>query len=208
MPIVRNISSTLALLLMAAAGHSATLVDTVLAKYGMDAFKNAKEIRFTFHAKVAGMGPSHTWSWKPKADSVTSVDKGISYSRKSMNEKEKKIDKGFVNDMYWLTFPLHLGMDKGIEIKIDSALTPSPKKKEPLRRIAVAYVQEAGYTPNDAYELFVAPDGLIKEWVYHRKGSKRGAAWTWEDNAVIGGILFSREHKGIVRIHFTDIQVR
>ena len=190
------------------AGHSATLADTVLAKYGFEAFKRAEEIRFTFNASVLGMGPSHTWIWKPKSDSVVFVDEGIAWSRKSMGDKEKKLDKSFVNDMYWLTFPLHLGLDKGIRIEIDSQATVSPVKGEMLRRIVVSYTQPAGYTPGDSYELFAAPDGLIKEWVYHRDGKKRGFKWTWEDHASFGGILFSRKHEGIVDIAFTGIEVR
>jgi hypothetical protein len=188
--------------------HSATLVDTVLAKYGFEAFKRAEEIRFTFRGSILGMGPSHTWIWKPKSDSVVSVDKGIAWSRKSMGDKEKKLDKSFVNDMYWFTFPLHLGMDKGIRIDVDSQAAASPINKEILRRIAVTYMQPAGYTPNDSYELFVAPDGLIKEWIYHKGGKKRGFKWTWEDHASFGGILFSREHKGIAHIVISGIEVR
>jgi hypothetical protein len=200
--------SVLAVLALPGAGHSATLIDTVLARYGFDAFKRAEEIRFTFRASVLGMGPSHSWIWKPKSDSVFSVDEGIAWSRKSMGDKEKKLDKSFVNDMYWLTFPLHLGMDKGTRIEVDSLAAASPVNKEMLRRIAVAYTQPAGYTPGDAYELFAAPDGLIKEWIYHRGGKKRGFKWTWEDHESAGGILFSRKHKGIVDISFSGIEVR
>ena len=197
-------------LLMAMQGpaHSETLVDTVLARYGIEAFKRAEEIRFTFRGTLLGMGPSHTWIWKPKSDSVVSVDKGVAWSRKSMGEKERTLDKSFVNDMYWLTFPLHLGIDKGMRLEIDSLAAASPVKGEMLRRIVVAYTQPAGYTPGDMYELFAAPDGLIKEWIYHRGGKKRGFKWTWEEHGTVGGILFSRKHEGIVDIAFSGIEVR
>lgn len=195
-------------LAMQGPAHSATLVDTVLAKYGFEAFKRAEEIRFTFRGAILGMGPSHTWIWKPKRDSVISVDDGVAWSRKSMGEKEKKLDKSFVNDMYWLTFPLHLGLDKGIRIAVDSLASVSPINQEKLRRIVVTYTQPAGYTPGDSYELFAAPDGLIKEWIYHRGGKKRGFKWTWEDHGIVGGILFSRKHEGIVDITFSGIEVR
>lgn len=212
MELVKNPPMAIRLLIsimaLQGAGHSATLADTVLAKYGFEAFKRAEEIRFTFNASVLGMGPSHTWIWKPKSDSVVSVDEGIAWSRKSMDGKAKKLDESFVNDMYWLTFPLHLGLDKGIRIEIDSQTTVSPVKKEALRRIVVSYTQPAGYTPGDVYELFAAPDGLIKEWVYHRGGKKRGFKWTWEDHEAFGGVLFSRKHEGIVDITFTGIEVR
>jgi hypothetical protein len=182
-------------------------VEAILQKYGIEAFKKAKEIHFTFHAKTLGVGPSHAWIWYPQSDSVACVDDGISYSRKSMNEKQKSIDAKFINDMYWLSFPLHLAMDKGIQVVVDTGLTASPKKKEKLRRVSVTYMQKEGYTPNDSYELFVAPDGLIKEWIYHRHGGKRGAAWTWENQNAYSGVLFAQDHHGIVHISFSDISV-
>ncbi|MDB5048433.1 MAG: hypothetical protein JWO30_1504 [Fibrobacteres bacterium] len=191
-----------------AQARAETMVDTILAKYGYEAFKKAKEIRFTFTGKVMGVGPSHTWIWKPQSDSVTLVGKRVSYSRKNMGEKEKSIDKDFINDQYWLIFPLHLGMDKGTRIEIDTGLSVSPKKKERLRRVVVAYVQSDGYTPNDTFELYVAPDGLIKEWTYHRRSGKRGVSWTWERYAAFNGVLFSQEHNGLAHITFSDISVR
>ncbi len=197
-----------AFLLIIPSAQAHPVVDTILAKYGAEAFKQAKEIRFTFHAKMIGIGPTRTWIWKPQSDSVTRVDKGISYSRKSMNAAQKALDANFVNDQYWLIFPLHLGMDKGMQITVDSALTPSPIRKTPLRRVEVAYTQPAGYTPNDSYELYVDPEGLIKEWVYHKGGKKLGLKWTWEKYETFSGILFAEEHHGLAHIYFTDIEVR
>ncbi len=185
-----------------------TLVDTILARYGYPAFKQANEIRFTFAGKMLGMGPSRTWIWKPKNDSVTRVDKGFSYSRKDMSEKAKSLDKDFINDQYWLIFPLHLGMDKDTRIQIDSGFSASPKAKEKLRRVTVAYLKSDGYTPNDSYELFVTQDGLIKEWTYHKKSRGKGVSWTWEDYVTRNGVLFSQERKGIAHISFRDIEVK
>ena len=183
-------------------------VEAVLEKYGWQSFQEAEEIRFVFHQKLLGLGPSHAWIWHPRSDSVTSVDKGITYSRKSMDRDQRSLDKKFVNDMYWLTFPFHLAMDKGVRIDVDSALSLSPIKKDTLLRLVVTYVQPQGYTPGDRYELFTAPDGLIKEWVYHRHGGKRGWSWTWEDHAAFSGVLFSRDHREVAHLYFTDIAVR
>lgn len=187
--------------------HSETLVDTILTQYGYPAFKQAEIIRFTFTAKVAGLGPKHTWIWKPKSDSVTLVEDGFSYSRKKMEDKEKAVDKKFINDQYWLVFPFHLGMDKDSRIEIDSGLTVSPKNHEKLRRVTVTYLQGNGYSPGDRYELFVQPDGLIKEWTYHKSGGKFGVSWTWENNVRFKDVLFSQVHQGIPTIQFSEIVV-
>ncbi len=189
-------------------GYSETLVDTLAKKYGIDAFKKAQEIHFTFHAGKMGLGLSHSWIWKPQKDSVTFVDDGLSYSRQNMDEKTRKVDQKFINDMYWLTFPLHLTRDKGIQVSVDINPTLSPIKKARLRKISVQYAQAIGYTPNDAYELFVTPDGLVKEWTYYKRGGKRGVSWTWENDTTAGGILFSQKHQGLVNIKFTGIEVK
>ncbi len=124
-----------------------------------------------------------------------------------MGEKEKAIDKKFINDQYWLIFPFHLGMDKETHIDIDSTLSPSPKNKEMLRKIRVIYMNSSGYTPKDSYELFVQPDGTIKEWTYYRTNGKMGASFTWENNQRYLGILFSQKHRGLANIDFSGIKV-
>ncbi len=187
--------------------YANTLIDTVLSQYGFSSFQKAEKIQFTFSAKVAGLGPKHKWIWWPKKDSVTSVDEKFSYSRKAMGEKERAIDKKFINDQYWLIFPLHLGMDKDTQIEIDSSLSSSPKNKEMLRKIRVIYRTSGGYTPKDTYELFVQPDGIIREWTYFRNSGKIGASFTWENNQRYGGILFSLKHQGLVNIDFSGIIV-
>ena len=205
--LLRSISLA-AILLAAPEARETGLVDTVLQKYGFKAFDKVESIRFTFHGKALGfIGPSHTWIWKPKSDSVTFVDKGISYSRKNVGEEHRGIDKSFVNDQYWLMFPFHMAWDKGMVITVDTGLSESPRHKESLRKIRVTYMEPGGYSPNDSYDLFVAPDGLIKEWTYHKRGGKWGMSWTWEDHAEYSGLRFARDHRGLFRIRFSDIVV-
>jgi hypothetical protein len=190
--------------LSACAIRADTLTDAIVKHYGIEAFARAKEIRFTFHAAVLGMGPSHTWIFKPQADSVFSVDQGKGYSRKSVGAEFKSLDKGFINDWYWLSFPLHLALDKGVKIETDGAASLSPLGKESLTRVKVTYMEANGYTPN---ELWAAPDGSVREWKYHRHGAKAGAKWTWDKPETRGGITFATDHRGLVHIWFTDIEV-
>lgn len=183
------------------------MVDSILARYGLEAFKKAQEVRFTFHAGKFGLGISHTWIFHPKSDSVTRVDGGKSFSLKSPG-KHKGLAKDFANDWYWLSFPLHLGLDKGITITVDSATASSPVRGESLTRVQVAYPKQGGFTPGDIYELWAAPDGTIREWKYHRKGGKRGLQWKWDNHLTTGGVTFALDHDGPFRIHFTDVEVR
>lgn len=185
------------------------LIEAIRGYYGVEKIMQAREIRFTFNLRILGMGPSHTWIWRPQSDSVTFVDDGVSYSRKSMDAKFTSIDKKFVNDQYWFAFPIHMAYDKGIEIAVDSGLEISPIKEEKLHRIVVSYRRPQGYTPNDAYVLWATPGGEIKEWEYHRGGNmKTGFNWTWENQQVFSGLRFALEHKGWVHVFFTDVSVR
>lgn len=183
------------------------MVDSILARYGLEAFKKAQEVRFTFHAGKFGLGISHTWIYRPKADSVTRVDGGKSFSLKTPG-KHKGLAKDFANDWYWLSFPLHLGLDKGITVTVDSAPAPSPLAGENLTRVQVSYPKQGGYTPGDMYELWASADGTIREWKYHRKGGKRGLKWKWDKHVTTGGVTFATDHEGLFRIHFTDVEVR
>jgi hypothetical protein len=207
----KNFFRSLVFLAIVLAGLSTaraeTLVDTIRAKYGADAFRQVEEIRFTFAARVLGIGPSHTWIWKPKADSVTLVDEGYSYSRKNMNAKAQKLDEKFLNDQNWLFFPLGLGLDKNARIDIDTGFTRSPKNKQDLRHMVVTYGVAGGGSSGDRYDVYVEPDGLIREWTYRKRGSGSGVSWTWEKYVHVGGMLFSLDHRGLAHIKLKDIEV-
>lgn len=190
----------------AGAAGNHPLVESILARYGLAAFSQVREVGFTFHAGKFGMGISHTWIYRPKADSVTRVDGGKSFSLKSPGRHEG-LAKDFVNDWYWLSFPLHLAWDKGIAITVDSAPAPSPIRGESLTRVRVAYPRQGGFTPGDVYDLWAAPDGTIREWKYHRKGGKRGMKWKWDKHETYKGVTFATDHEGPFRIHFTGIHV-
>ena len=184
------------------------LVDSILHRYGWESYSKAKEIAFTFHGGKFGLGISNAWIYKPQSDSVVCVDKGIAYSRRAIPESARGIDKSFVNDWYWFSFPFHLGMDQNLRIEADSARTASPINKEFLRKVKVSYPKGSGYTPGDMYELWVAPDGTIKEWKYHRHGGRGGLKWTWGKPEMHGGLTFATDHQGPFHVYFTDIAVR
>ncbi len=199
------------LLFTYASASTSELANSLIKKYGMENFKNVKEIHFTFNGKLLGLGPSRSWIWKPQSDSVTYVDEKKSYSRKTMDSSFKAIDAKFINDQYWLTFPFHLAWDKEIRITQEDSLMESPIKKEKLNKLVITYAQAKGYTPNDIYELFITPEGEIKEWIYYKQGNMKGGySFTWEKTANFSGLLFSQEHKGPAgfRVYFTDILVK
>ena len=61
------------------------------------------------------------------------------------------------------------------------------------------YPAEAGgFTPGDTWELFLAPNGRVEQFVYRRGGPKKPsvviASWTGYKKA--GPLLISTEHRG------------
>jgi hypothetical protein len=132
------------------------------------------------------------------------------YSRKNAysmgSETIAAIDKSFINDQYWLLFPLHLKWDKGLTLDVSAS-----DRAGEAWRLTVGYPATGGYTPGDAYDLFVDSAATLKRWIF-RKGNapEPSNEVTWEAPVEIGGLSFSREHKGIgkeFRLWFTDIAV-
>ncbi len=100
--------------------------------------------------------------------------------------------------------------DEDIEFTEIDGKHISPINKQSLNKLIVKYVNDAGYTPNDIYELYYDDDYIIKEWVYMRGGSQAGKrAITWEQNKNHNGIIISENHLGenSFRLWFTDIEI-
>jgi hypothetical protein len=198
-------------LLVSSALQANDLVTTVAKNYGLNEYKKIQEIRFTFHAGKFGLGVTRSWIWKPQYDSVISVTENIRYCRNNLDSSNEAIDAKFINDQYWLTFPLHLIWDKNVIVKTDDNFVTSPINEVQLKKIRVTYMKNVGYTPNDIYDLFISEEGLIKEWVYYKNGDlEEGRAFTWEKNETFSGLLISQEHIGPlnIKVWFSDIQVK
>jgi hypothetical protein len=90
-----------------------------------------------------------------------------------------------------------------------------PIAKTPAQRIVVKYPSDGGYTPGDTWTLYVGPDKRVREFEYHRGGSKKPsvviASWTGYKKA--GPLLVATEHRGTadgapVHISFSNVSVQ
>src|SRR5438552_17049809 len=88
--------------------------------YGLDLFGQVEGIRYTFNAELPGVKLSRAWEWNPKTDTVSYEGKDkedkplkVTYQRSQLDSQsdavKNEIDPAFVNDQYWLLFPLHVG---------------------------------------------------------------------------------------------------
>lgn len=201
-----------------AAPHPDSLARLAARAAGADAFHHVGALHFTFKAGFAGKDIERRWTWHPHEDSVVyrgkdaaGLEVEAAWSRRNRFSMEspqvQALDKWFVNDQYWLLFPLHLAWDKGVRLESAPA---GPGKGEAWRLTAV-YPPEGGYTPGDAYDIFLDRQGTIKRWIF-RKGNApeptREAVWS--PPVQVGPLRLSSERKGQggdFRIHFADLRV-
>ena len=136
--------------------------------YGLDSFGQVEGIRYTFNLEFPGVKRSETWEWKPKTDTVSYEGKDkegkpmkVTYQRSQLSSQsdavKNEIDPAFINDQYWLLFPLHVAWD-GASVT-DEGVHKLPLGKNSAKRVVVKYRSDRGYTPGDTWEIYVGPDG-------------------------------------------------
>jgi hypothetical protein len=189
--------------------------------YGVEEFNRINQLRYTFNAKIGDKRVVRSWLWQPAANRVTyfgPADQGgtVTYTRNTIagqpSDEIKRVDAWFINDQYWLLFPLHLAWDRDTTIEADTTRHNLPIGKGEANRITVTYPPTGGYTPGDVYELYVGRDDMITQWIYRKGGSPEPTRIsTWEDNRKVGPITISLNHKGPdenFRVWFTDVAVQ
>ena len=194
--------------------------------YGLDSFGQIEAIRYTFNVQFPGVNISHSWVWEPKTGKVSYEGKDkegkpvkVTYLRSQLNSQpanvKDEIEPAFVNDQYWLVFPFHVYWDTSADVQ-DLGMQKLPLGKGSARRVVVKYPMEAGgYTPGDTWELFVGPDGRVKEFIYRRGGTKKPGVViaTWAGYKKAGPLLISTEHRGTadgkpLHLFFSDVSVK
>lgn len=186
--------------------------------YGIQAFSKVKKIDYTFNVIFHGRKFSRSWEWYPKTKEITYHGKGsngkevtFTYNEnKPMNAKTKKIDAAFINDNYWLLFPFHLVWDTHVKFT-DEGVKKYPIGRGEGRALLVQYGDNVGYTPGDAFELFLGKDNKIHEWIYFKHGNmKNPAPATWEGNKEFNGFTVSTMHYGPgkrFKLWFSNVKV-
>jgi hypothetical protein len=194
------------------------LVKQVAQSCGIDSFGSVSCLRFTFNVAFDGKEVSRAWTWDIKNDRVTSGKAAskdtFSYERKQVrmgvDDRLKKTDAKFINDQYWLLFPMHLIWDSVASLHV------AEKERLPLggglsTRITVVYPPAGGYTPGDAYDLYIGPFDRIVQWVYrHGNADQPTRIASWKDYTQVGPLTLSLDRPGgdgHFRVWFTDVAV-
>ena len=186
--------------------------------YGLDGFDRVEAIRFTFNARVGAKHVRRTWLWKPASGEVThwagSTAAAETFTHPlptgDDDARRRALDAKFVNDRYWLLFPLHLAWDQNAVVE-EHAPAPRPLGPGEARRLTVRYPPAGGYTPGDIYELYIGAGEEIVEWVYRRGGDAQPTRMaTWEDHRRVGPLTVSLTHNGPdgFKVWFSDVALR
>jgi hypothetical protein len=194
--------------------------------YGLDSWGQIEQIRYTFNIDLPGIKLARSWIWEPKTGRVTfdGKDKAgkplkVTYLRSQLSTQDavvkEEVDPAWNNDQYWLIYPLHQYWDTSAKVE-DAGKSKLPLGPGTADKVVVSYPTEVGgYTPGDTWTLFVGPDKIIKEFIYHRGGSMKPTlvTTTWTGNKKAGPLLISTEHRGNAdgkpaHIFFTDVAVK
>ena len=191
------------------------LAQKVADAYGLKNFKKAKSMTFTFNVKRDTFPVTYrSWEWNMEQNIVTmkAPKQTVTYRRDTIQSAAmKNIDGKFINDQYWLLFPFHIVMDKGC------TLTERDNVKAPIGKInstmlTVQYNNVDGYTPGDAYDLYIDKNYIVTEWVYRSKGVAKPSLNTrWENTLKNKGVKTATNfpsEDGKFKIYFTGVSVK
>lgn len=190
-----------------------TVVEKLAYANGYENWNKVEELQFTFNVDRDTSHFERTWIWKPKTNQVTSISgkDTLTYNRKDMDSIAHKTNGGFINDKYWLMAPINILWDSNSITTEHSANVEAPLSKQPMQKLTVAYGQEGGYTPGDAYDFYFGDDFIVKEWVFRRGNQEEpSTTTTWEDYTEAGGLKFAQMHQnedGSFKLYFTNLKV-
>jgi len=150
-----------------------TLADSIAFAHGFDHWQDVQQLDFRFDVDISGENKlQREWSWFPKLDSVIRTLDGTSTSiirNTTLDSNQLKIDGQFINDTYWLLMPFYLIWNDGGYTTLIDREAKSPLVDELRTMLTIQYGQQGGYTPGDAYDLFVDENYKLREWTFRKE---------------------------------------
>ena len=181
--------------------------------HGIDAFDGLNQIAFTWGVTREGGNFERRWIWNTKENLVTRIVQGdtVTYNWKALDSVSNEINKGFINDKYWLLAPLQLEWDKeSYTVSLEENVA-SLGKQEMLDKLTITYGNEGGYTPGDAYDFYIDDTNTVREWVFRRGAAEETSIISiCEDYLSLGGLLMAQRHQRAGQdgyLYLTDISI-
>ncbi|MEZ4235601.1 MAG: hypothetical protein R3F59_05440 [Myxococcota bacterium] len=186
-----------------------------MAPLGWDRLDQIEEIRFTFRVERDGQEKgARSWTWHPADNRVTrgSGADALTFTFGApATDAEKEADAQFVNDSFWLAPQLHLGWAKDDLTVTDGGMVDRPiGEGEQVHLVTMQYAPSGGgYTPGDAYDLYLDGEGRIVVWNYREGGAAEPTmTTTFEGYVPVGPLQIAAEHYSAdrkFRLSFTDL---
>ena len=163
--------------------------------YGFENFEDLKSIGYTWNVQRDSVTiASRTWKWNIQDSTVSFADADTSFTYSLTADSLPEKDGAFINDKYWAMMPFQLAWDTGYTYEVLENAT-SPIQGLPSTKLSILYGAEGGYTPGDAYDLYLNQEHQILEWTFRKGNAPEGRTWTWEKAVAFGRIQLSLEHK-------------
>ena len=220
MRIISAIILVAALAAPAAGGDAGDVRARIGRAYGLDGWDRVEELRYTFNVKSGERETRRAWVWRVRDRTVTFRDEvaggePFTYSLDDVGdnppEELKNIDHRFINDQYWLLFALHVAWDTDATVVVTGD-QPLPIGEGDATKVTVQYPKVGGYTPGDAYDLYVDDNDHVLQWVYRNGGKPEPSlAAAWEDQQRFGPLLIPTRFRwsdGSVKIWFSGVEVK
>ncbi len=173
-----------------------TLPMKVAMAYGFDKMDEVNTLGFTWNVQRDSVNVlSRTFMWDRVAQTVDYSDADTSYQFSLTAENMPDGHRAFINDKYWAMMPFQLAWDTGYTFEIEENVA-SPLKGTNSTKLIILYNNEDGYTPGDAYDLYIDENNKILEWTFRRGNGEQGATWTWENEQKFGPLTFAVDHMG------------
>ena len=203
--------------------HS-SVAEPIAKAYGLDSFEQIEGIRYTFNLDFPLGKVSRMWEWNPKTNTVSYEGKDkegkpmkVTYQRSQVSSQsdavKNEIDPGFVNDNYWLLFPLHAYWDTSADVQ-NKGIQELPLGNGSAQLVSVKY-SGGGYTPGDTWNLYVGKDNRVEQLLFQHGGTKKPSVVkaTWEGYKKAGPLLISTDHRGTadggaLHLFFSDVAVK
>jgi len=189
-----------------------TDVEKIAKAYGIENFKKINSLQYTFNVeRDSSLIVSRTWKWNRITGEIIAINSAdtVSFHQGELTDELEKLDHRFINDKYWLLFPYQLIWDSNMTYT-NEGLQSAPISGDQLTKLIIQYGNEGGYTPGDAYDLYLDENWIIREWEFRKSGKyEPGSMVTWEGYTDVNGVLLATNHtnkEGNFRLFFSDIR--
>lgn len=198
---------------------TAGAADLPFSTEGCEALDQLKTLEFTFNIETAGEHKlSRRWVYHPATRKVERTMEGetmVFTFGSPVGEAQTHADLQFINDSFWLLPTCHMAWAREaltVQEKGEQTIPVAPVGKAPGRAPMVTVQYDpagGGYTPGDAYDLYLGPNKEIVAWSYRKRGAEAPTLSTdFTDYVDVGPLRVAREHTTAsrdFRVFFTDL---